>query len=48
MSVLSPTFAGCPQEMVCVEVAQAGSGPVTLQPGETWRAGQTLQLAQLD
>ena len=34
----------CFQEMVCLEPAVAGSGPVTLQPGKTWRAKQTLSV----
>ena len=32
----------CLQGMVCLEPAVAGSGPITLQPGKTWRAKQTL------
>ena len=32
------------QEMVCLEPAVAGSGPVTLEPGKTWKAKQTLSL----
>ncbi|EIE25671.1 galactose mutarotase-like protein [Coccomyxa subellipsoidea C-169] len=35
------------KEMVCLEPAVAGSGPVTLQPGATWTAKQTLSLRQL-
>ena len=32
------------QEMVCLEPAVAGSGPVTLQPGKSWKAKQTLSV----
>lgn len=32
------------REMVCVEVAQAGSGAVAVAPGEAWAAEQTLEL----
>ena len=32
------------QEMVCLEPAVAGSGPVTLEPGKTWTAKQTLSI----
>ncbi|CAK0757099.1 hypothetical protein CVIRNUC_002512 [Coccomyxa viridis] len=34
------------KEMVCLEPAVAGSGPVALQPGKTWRAKQTLSVRQ--
>ena len=34
----------CFQEMVCLEPAVAGSGPVTVQPGKTWKAKQTLSV----
>jgi len=30
------------KDMVCVEVAQAGSGPIELKAGEEWRGAQTL------
>lgn len=32
--------------MLCLEPAVAASGPVVLQPGETWSAGQRLSVAQ--
>ncbi|CAL8469848.1 g9390 [Coccomyxa elongata] len=35
------------KEMVCLEPAVAGSGPVTLQPGASWSAKQMLSLRQL-
>jgi glucose-6-phosphate 1-epimerase len=36
------------REMVCVEVAQAGSGEVVLGPGESWTGRQTIEYAILD
>ena len=35
------------QEMVCLEPAVAGSGPVILQPGASWSAKQKLSLRKL-
>ncbi|KAK9916170.1 hypothetical protein WJX75_009639 [Coccomyxa subellipsoidea] len=35
------------KEMVCLEPAVAGSGPVTLQPGASWSAKQKLSLREL-
>lgn len=32
------------KEMICAEVAQAGSGPISLGPGEEWAATQVLEV----
>lgn len=32
------------RDMVCVEVAQAGSGPITVQPGGSWEGWQRLSI----
>lgn len=36
------------KDMVCVEVANAGSGPVVLKPGSSWSGEQTLEYTLLD
>ena len=47
MGLVPPRRSDCRydlQGMVCLEPAVAGSGPVTLEPGKTWKAKQTLSI----